>query len=84
MAFSGRCETEEDPASVEFGGCADRYTKCGGTGGLFTVDGSRRSDQEKELVATRQYKSVPVTAEMVSKAVLKQWDSRDDRESVEH
>ena len=41
------------------------------------------SDQEKELVATRQYKPVPVKAEMVSKAVSVQWVSRDDRENVE-
>ena len=51
--------------------------QCEGTGGLC-------SDQEKELVATRQYKPVPVKAEAVSKTVSVQWDSRGDRENVEH
>ena len=52
---------------------------------VLPLVGLRRcSDQEKELVATRQYKPVPVKAEMVNRAVSVQWDPRDDRESVEH
>ena len=42
------------------------------------------SDQERELAATRQCKPVEVKAEAVGKTVSVQWDSRGDRENVEH
>ena len=51
--------TKERTSKAQYDCCVRSYTKCGGNGGSPTVDESQEL-QDKELMATRQYKPVPV------------------------
>ena len=61
----GRCEIEEDTKDTQFGRHADAYTRCEGElEVLLPLMGLRCcSERDKELVATRQYKPVPIKVE---------------------
>ena len=62
----GRCEFEEDTENTNFGRHVDAHTRCEGAGGLSTGCCGGR---DKEFVATRQYKPVPINMETRKDAV---------------
>ena len=78
-----RCEVEEDPARADLVDTLTHTPSAKELEVFLPLMGlGCCSDRKKEVVATRQYKPVPVKADMVNKAVRVPWDSRDDRERM--